>query len=323
MRFKNKFLKIILSGLLILTIILSIGSLFWKSYPLELFSNFRVYYLLLSITIFVIYLILQIRGLETKLFIYFSLVLVIFNAFWIIPWYLPDSRLSDATDQVRVLTFNINIGNNNWDTIANDIQKLKPNLVCISEGSIRSTEELSQRLKNSFPYIYSIPDSSELSIFSQFPLISPHREKFEHGTILTTSLEINKKTIKIITTHPFAPVNLQLFESRNQLLEEITNYIQQQTTPIIFLGDMNITIWSSYYLQLVKNTNLYNTRLGFGIQPSWVELTTYFDKPKWITNIIKIPIDHILVTNQIEVLDCQTIKAGNSDHRILWSDLII
>ena len=43
-----RLIKIILSGLLIITAIISIGSLYWKSYPLELLCNFRVYYLCLA-----------------------------------------------------------------------------------------------------------------------------------------------------------------------------------------------------------------------------------------------------------------------------------
>jgi endonuclease/exonuclease/phosphatase (EEP) superfamily protein YafD len=109
-------------------------------------------------------------------------------------------------------------------------------------------------------------------------------------------------------------------------LAEITAYIQQQQQQqksLIFLGDLNLTPWSPYYSRLIRNTGLHNTRLGFGIEPSWIEPATHVHLPNWVTTLVKIPIDHIFVSQDLKVVDCQTIKTANSDHRMLWSDLLV
>ena len=317
-------IKIVLLGLLIFTAILSVGTLSWRSYPLELLSNFRVYYLLLASVIAIAYLICQIKGLRTKLMLYLSLGLIAFNLVWIVPWYLPNSQqVSEGSENpIRILTFNINTQNDNWDQIAKSIRIIKPDVATIMESSIEAKEELSLRLTDVLPFVYRTSGGG-LTIFSRFPLISPQSKTFENGTILVTSLQVDQSILKLIAAHPIVPIKPQLFNRRNGLLKEITTYLQQEKKSLIFLGDLNLTPWSPYYSQLIRNTGLHNTRLGFGIEPSWIEPATYVHYPDWITSLVKIPIDHILVSQDLKVSGCKTMKAANSDHRMLWSDLVL
>ena len=318
-----RLIKIALFGLLILTAILSLGTLYWKSYPLELLSNFRVYYLLLAGAIAIACLICQIKGLRAKLMLYLSLGLIAFNIVWIIPWYLPNSQQASGMSEkaIRVLTFNINIQNDDWDKIAQSLRTIKPDIATIMESSIEAKEELSLRLTDLLPFVYRTSGGG-ISIFSRFPLIFPQSKTFNNGTTLVTSLQVNQSILELIAAHPIVPIKPQLFNRRNGLLKEITTYLQQEEKSLIFLGDMNLTPWSPYYSQLIRDIGLHNTRLGFGIEPSWIEAATYVPYPDWITTLVKIPIDHIFVSKDFKVSDCQTMKAANSDHRMLWSDLI-
>ncbi|MEM7590496.1 MAG: endonuclease/exonuclease/phosphatase family protein [Cyanobacteria bacterium P01_A01_bin.83] len=308
-------------GLLIITAILSIGSIYFWQYPLELLSNFRVYYFLIALIIAVACVICQIWGWRFRLLLFLSLALAIFNSVWIVPWYFPRPQQA-SEDSIRVLTFNINIQNDRWDEIANSIISLQPDIATIIESSIEAKEELSQRLASLLPFGYRTSGGG-LAIFSRFPLISPQSETLDNGTILVTSLQINQKTVNLIAAHPIVPIRPDLFHRRNSSLAEITAYLQQKPESLIFLGDLNLTPWSPYYNRLINRTHIHNTRLGFGIEPSWLEDTTYIHYPNWFVALMKIPIDHIFVRGNIKVINCQTAKAANSDHRILWSDLAL
>ena len=316
-----RLIKIILFGLLILTAILSLGTLYWRSYPLELLSNFRVYYFLLTSAIAITCFICQLKGLRTKLMLYLSLGLIAFNSVWIFPWYLPNSQQGSG-NSIRVLTFNINTQNDNWDKIAQSLRTIKPDIATIMESSIEAKDALSQRLTDLLPFVYRTSGGG-ITIFSRFSLISPQSKTFDNGTILVTSLQIDQSIVELIAAHPIVPIKPKLFNRRNGLLKEITTYLQHETKSLIFLGDMNLTPWSPYYDQMIRNTGLHNTRLGFGIEPSWIEAATYVHYPDWITTLVKIPIDHIFVSKDLKVSDCQTMKAANSDHRMLWSDLVL
>ncbi|MEL6438560.1 MAG: endonuclease/exonuclease/phosphatase family protein [Cyanobacteria bacterium J06621_8] len=322
----KRLIKILLWGLLVLTAILAIGIQYWWDYPWELLSNFKVYYTLIAWGIAIACLLLQIWGWQLKRLLFLALALAAFNSVWLIPWYLPQSshnQSQDFADSIRVLTFNINIQNERWDEISDSVLTLQPDVAVIVESTLKAKEKLSQRLNSKLPFIYRTAGGN-LTIFSRFPLISPQSKTFNQGTILVTSLQLPQNKINLVAAHPIVPIKPNLFHRRNGLLAEIATYLQQQPQPLIFLGDLNLTPWSPYYRRFVSKTNLRNTRLGFGIEPSWLENGAYINKyAKRLASFIKLPIDHIFVRGKIKVIDCQTAKAAKSDHRMLWSDLAL
>lgn len=318
----KSFIKILLYGLLILTSVLSIGIPFWWSYPLELLSHFRVYYLLMSGGLAIAFFLAHLNQQRVRLALLISLALVVFNGTWIVPWYLPHPQPA-ARDLVRVLAFNINVANDQWDAIATAVRSVNPDIAVLIETSPEATAELSQRLGDVLPSVYRTSGGG-LTILSRFNLISPESKQLNGGTILSTSLQINQKVVKVVAAHPIVPVKPNLFHRRNTLLAEITTYLQQQSQKsLIFLGDLNLTPWSPYYSRFFRRTKLHNTRLGFGIEPSWIEAATHVHYPRWVTALVKLSIDHIFVSSDIQVVDCTTSKAANSDHRMLWSDLTL
>lgn len=321
MKFKLFYLPI-LTFLLLITTILSVGANFFWRYPFELLTNFRVYYFLLSFLIAIAFLGCELIKLRSRVFLFLSLALLAFNSTYILPWYLANSHQGQG-NLVRVLTFNINTENQQFGAIAEAIRKQKPDVATIVETTLLAKEEISRKLTDILPFSYRTSGGG-LTILSRFPLVDPQSKTLKGGTILVTSFSVNSKNIELIAAHPLVPIKPSLFQKRNLLLAEMTEYIRtQQGKTLVFLGDMNLTPWSPYYKRLVNKTKLHNTRLGFGVQPSWIEPTTYVRLPSWIVAAIKIPIDHIFVSNDIRVANCKTLRAANADHRMLVSDLAI
>jgi endonuclease/exonuclease/phosphatase (EEP) superfamily protein YafD len=254
--------------------------------------------------------------------LWISLALIAFNCVWIVPWYLPNAHQGSG-HSIRVLTFNINVANEQWDAIAQALDTTKPDIAAMIETSATAEQELTPRLAARLPSHYRT-SGGRLTLFSRFPLISPRSQTFTGGTVLIASVQVNQQEVEVIVTHPIVPVKPELFTRRNTLLTELATYLQQHPQgDRILLGDFNITPWSPYYEQLIRGTGLFNTRLGFGIEPSWIEAATHVHYPGWLTALVKIPIDHILVSQRIKIADCKTLKAANSDHRILWSDVVL
>jgi hypothetical protein len=77
----------------------------------------------------------------------------------------------------------------------------------------------------------------------------------------------------------------------------------------------------------VKKTKLHNTRLGYGILPSWIRDTSYLHYPKWLVflmeNFGNIPIDHCFVNHDFKVSGIHTGNNANSDHAPVISDLVL
>ena len=77
------------------------------------------------------------------------------------------------------------------------------------------------------------------------------------------------------------------------------------------MGDLNITMWSPNYQEFVDRAELKNTRQGHGILPSW---PTQFP-------VLSIPIDHVLVSSEIQVRDTRIGRNVGSDHLPIIVDL--
>lgn len=87
------------------------------------------------------------------------------------------------------------------------------------------------------------------------------------------------------------------------------------------LGDLNITMWSPYYRKFMKQTNLKNSRQGFGILPTWPTKNIYSLLPPQLSPLFSIPIDYCLISPEFKVMSIYTINDTGSDHRALIINL--
>ena len=315
-----EFIRILTNIVLIFLILVSVSISFLWKYPLEVLSHFRVYYFLLIAALTIALFIAWKLGLKWRLSLYLSLAALIFNSTFIIPWYLPNKFLAQEKD-LRILEFNINVQNQEWDAISSSILLRKPDVAVLIEISAEAMQELQFRLEDVLPFSYRSTGGG-LAIFSRFPLSLNQSQKMAQSTVLISDFQVKSQKIHLIATHPLIPLGFERFTRRNAVFAAITEYIQtHQYETLILIGDFNVTLWSPYYRRLVQKTNLHNTRQGFGIEPSWIEEATHVHYPKLITISLKLPIDHILVSRNLKVVNCQTYVGGNSDHRILVSDL--
>ena len=87
--------------------------------------------------------------------------------------------------------------------------------------------------------------------------------------------------------------------------------IQEQTDPVILLADLNTTSWSATFQALTTRAGLRDSRLGFGVQPTW---------PARLPGL-RIPIDHCLVSPEVQVHDRRVEENAGSDHFAIYVDI--
>ncbi len=304
---------------------IAIGKFFCWSFPLELVTHFQVYYFWLSA---ILASIAAIYWWQNKIRDRILLGLVLFtmalNSIDILPWYISTDRIASRTPSVlSIMSFNINVENTQVEEIANSIRSVNPDIVVVIEVTPAIMSDLNNRLNQSLPYYFRSPGGG-LGIFSKLPLQSPRGEKFvgSDATNLIATIEHHQRSIKIIGTHPLVPVKPDRFLHRNQHLQAIGNYLKSPKDTTILVGDFNLTPWSPYYRQLIRQTGLHNTRLGFGILPTWMRSATHVKYPGWLIPLINIPIDHIFVSKDLKVVRTYVGDSGNSDHAPIVSELV-
>jgi endonuclease/exonuclease/phosphatase (EEP) superfamily protein YafD len=91
---------------------------------------------------------------------------------------------------------------------------------------------------------------------------------------------------------------------------EIAQYISGIQGARILAGDLNVTSWSPFFKDWLRESGLHDSRLGFGVQATWPTTSPLF----------LIPLDHVLVSPDIQVMQRQVGADVGSDHRPVLID---
>jgi endonuclease/exonuclease/phosphatase (EEP) superfamily protein YafD len=317
-------------GLLLLAIalaILTLGKFLFWSFPLELLTHFQVHYLLLTIALISISIWLRrsqkIKSQATLFILLFALAV---NIIELGTWYFPEKRIAPSSPNIlRVMSFNINVDNVDANRTVGSIKFVDPDLILIIEVDPVMKNKIETSIGDLFPYSFRSPGGG-MAVFSKLPLTDSSGKKFSgsNDTNLVTHIKYRNRQIQIIGTHPLVPVKANLFVRRNLHLNSIATHLARESQPTILMGDFNLTPWSPYYRQFIDRTKLHNTRLGFGILPTWIRPSTNINRSQLLLlPILNIPIDHIFVSKDFTVARTYTGDNGNSDHAPIISELVI
>ena len=312
-----------IAGLLLVKIagIVAVGmgsSYYGWPHVIELLSHFQQQYLILCLAL--------LGGLVlTRRWILVGIggILTLLLSVQIIPWYLspPLQVLTQSLDHpadLRVLLANVNTRNPSPELVIRLAQQENPDILLLMEVSETWIAPLGV-LEDQLPYSFFRTGNF---LLSRYPLQDPYADAFGTTGTATLLAQITPQgqPITLVGSHPWPPLRPDLFHSRNRHLDGIAQTIRSISTPVILMGDINITPWSPYYRRLISLTGLTNTRLGFGILPSWPTTKTF---PLGLSAILQLPIDHCLVSPEFETLDIRIGPEIGSDHWPVIVDLAL
>lgn len=296
----------IIKLLVVLLVLFSLTGYFGTWYWIfELTSHFKAQYLFLSLGCVLI--LLWVRW---WWWAFLGFLAVVLNAMVVLPWYFQNTLVDSKHYDLKLLLSNVNILNKNYSSLFELVATEKPTILIVQEGN----RYWVKRLEGLFPYQLVPPKSRFFgtSIFSQLPF--EQRQVLPLGSwreSLHIKVKIKNKMISLVATHPFQPTRQYLFEQRNNQLFAVKSYLQSLSGPKILIGDLNISMWSPFYVKLLENSGLINARQGFGLLPSW---------PTFLP-IFMIPIDHCLVSSDLRVVNIRTSHSIGSDHLPLIVEL--
>ncbi|MGD1808587.1 endonuclease/exonuclease/phosphatase family protein [Dapis sp. BLCC M126] len=245
------------------------------------------------------------------------------NLLEIIPFYISQDRIFDSFEpKIRFFQANVFYKNQQYERLISEVKTENPDVAIFIEVTDAWAEKL-ELLQKDYSYwvIHQDPQIAfneninlGIAVYSKIPLKNTSIQDLGGGRkTVSTQIEIQGKTLSILTTHPSWGIGKYGFNLRNKQLSEIASYIANQKESRVVIGDLNITMWSPYYKELISNSGLYNARKGFGMIPTW---------PSFIP-LLSIPIDHCLVSQDIRVVNTKSGRNIGSDHLPLITDLII
>jgi endonuclease/exonuclease/phosphatase (EEP) superfamily protein YafD len=289
-----------------------LGFLGQFSWFLDLFSHFRVQYLLGLLALGVLFAAAR----RHKAAVIFLIVACI-NAGVVLPLYVGRSSTSVA-DQgvaVRVMLLNVNTQLGDPERVKQAIQNADPDIIVLEEISFRWVKDLIW-LSGAYPNSCIQPrsDNFGIGIFSKYPLEDSEVVIIGDAQVpsIVTTVNVSHTKLTVVATHPLPPSGVAYSRWRDDQLDKLPDHIREKC-PAILVGDLNATPWSYHFRRLLKRSGLNDSTKGWGVQPSWSSHSPIF----------RIPIDHCLHSPDVSVVGRQIGDYVGSDHYPLIVDLVI
>ncbi len=284
----------------------------------EILSHFCLQYFIISLLFLVVYCFLK----KWKAVVVASILFISFSSI-LIPFYvvLPNTNKNEKFEDITLLQFNINYRHTDINKVIDwindlhckkgDLATQTPDIVVIEEATPEIAEKL-EVLSTYYPHKISEAKAGAygMVLYSKIPIKHHERKYFSQFSsqytvayMLTPNMQI---PFVLVELHARSPGHLEKSNPRRFELEEIANMIAHLAdTNKILVGDLNTSPYSPYFNKLEKISGLRCSMKENGISGTW---------PDFLPSLLRIPLDHVLVSNNIEVLEKNIKRDLGSDH---------
>ena len=243
-------------------------------------------------------------------------VLAIVNLVLIVPLFFGPSR--PESRDVRVLSFNVLGSNRQFEEVVDFIRESGADVVVLHEVTGRWEEAIADASDAAVEWGYDVTGTrAGGDLFGSLVLTRPGArvESFGFGLTDPRAVEIHLPDgITMLAIHPLSPSNRFRAEQNDRQLQFASDWAVGQSGPAIVVGDFNSTPWSYPFRRLMASTDLLDSESGFGLDLSY---------PADANPLLRIPIDHLLHSLDLAVVDRQLGPAMGSDHFPLTVDLAL
>ena len=305
----NKLILFYLAGFLFLSLARCFNNTdYWI---IDILSNFPVQYALISLVMLVVCFWKKIVSLTVLAGFIF-----VFSASALVDSDHSVQPVQPGQATFKVYSANIHVFNEDLSKLVHELQKSDAEIILLMEVTPDHVVQLKSIIK-AYPFniIYSPKGTRDPGavLLSKFPILDYQIIKLSSlgNALFEAELDIDQKKVMFYAIHGTNPTLLDHYSDRNKHFLMLANKITNRSMPVILAGDFNATPFSPIFKELIKVSGLKDSREGFGWQPSW---PTYLP-------LLWIPIDHILVSPEINVLHRDTGPFIGSDHYPVFAEL--
>lgn len=282
---------------------------------LEVCADYRPYYLFAAIGVLILSLGSARLEPERRAHVWtiaLASLAIAVNTFEVAPWLQSGPlRLGHAPvpNAFRMVTFNVRQDNRRTAEVLRFLQSQSADLIILQE-SVDPWPAALRELDPSFPHRLRI-ESLTMAVFSRHPVVRTQVHAFgpQRG-FATLELQLPRGRVSILAAHasPRHWHGADGFAARTRMLTEgLPDALARLTGPALVVGDLNASMWSPAYKQLIGRTGLRNARHGFGLVNTQHGLSF---PGSWLWR----PIDHCLYTAQCVAIGLRTGPNLGSDH---------
>jgi len=211
-----------------------------------------------------------------------------------------------GTERYSLLVMNVQSENPEPEALSTLIQEVDADTVIITE----LTPPLSRHLHHStdYPHYFgkTLTTSHGIGVFSRYAFSDTSLPDFgvRHAPAVQVSQTVAGIGLTLVGVHPIAPTAPARYHNRNLQFRNFATFAQHHSGPLIMAGDFNSTHWSRHFTQLLDDSGLVDGNRGWGIAGTWPGC-----KP-----LLSIPIDHVLISDHVQIAEQRTVTIPGSDH---------
>lgn len=276
---------------------------------LDAVANFRLQLIVMGAGVVVGALAVRVRAL-----VLLGLAIVAVNLIPVVPLFAGGDGPSAGRD-LRIASYNVRAGaaENAREAVA-WITTTDADIVFLHEATSR-WRRLVERAD--LPWTVVGPQFENGEPFGTMALVPPGAEVrfvdvIRRATPAVTVL-IEGEPVTVLGVHTLSPYGSARSAARDRELLALGEWAADQDERVVVAGDFNATPFSWSFRRLLEVGGLENSLDGFGLQPTWPSDNIF----------LRIPIDHLVHTDGIEVVDRQVADSFGSDHLPLMVDLAV
>lgn len=301
----DKFASFFFNTILTLSLLLFFIGHIPGNYLLDVTNHFRPFLILISVIVSL----LRVKAMKLSRTVLILLLIAVLNFHM---FSFPQSTKKGLSKEIKVMQINLLMSNQNYESVRNLITQENPDIISLQEYTPDWDRELHSTL-NGYTLEKKIIDSP-------FGICVASKYAVTHSTVsylknrstpyIELTLNIEGEAIKFLSIHPTPPFTPELFESRNRFFHEVVNHYRKEKS-LIIAGDLNCTQWSPYYQKIENRLVLKNCHSP--LSNTWPD---FLPMPIF-------QLDHILVSEELNVTNSRVLKAIGSDHYPLTATIAI
>ncbi len=201
--------------------------------------------------------------------------------------------------------------------LADQIAAADPDLVVLVEVDQSWLRDLAPVLKD-YGYALEQPqnDNFGVAFYSRLPVVSAELSYLgpEHGLdgpAVQATVLAQGQPLCVYGVHTLPPAAGAFAAHRDLQLDDLAERIAAAPEACLVVGDLNTSMYTQGYRHLVQTAGLRSGRAGRGHLGTW---------PAGFPGWLRIPIDHVLVSEPLRVTEMRVGELSGSDHLPLYAE---
>ena len=282
----------------------------------DIFSHFRLQYLIFSFLFLVLFIYLFCLNKKYIVYCFVCFVFIFLNLFEIFP-YIGRYESFNQGNIVKLALYNVLTSNKNYDGFLVSVAQENPDIIILQETDDIWLEHIKD-LKNFYPYYieHSRLDNFGISMYSKIPFTNTDIELWTdfEVPVVVANFKMFSQDLRIYGIHTLPPTSKDYFRVRNEMLKKInTISFQENSKNLVFAGDFNTTTYSNSYKKYIKSSVLKDCQiLAKNVNGTW--------NARYIP-IFRISLEHVLISPKILMNSFKIGKNFGSDHLPVYVEL--